>query len=79
MSAFNVVTKLDKFPIPQIDDLLDQLGEPVTLDLAAGYWQIKVDEASQEKTAFIILPTKVFLNLKWCYLGWRMTQQFCEE
>ena len=49
----NAVTKLDKFPI---DDLLDQLGKAryfTTLDLAAGYWQIRVAEESNEKTAFI--------------------------
>ena len=43
----NSVTKLDKFPLPRIDDLLDQLGQSqyfTTLDLAAGYWQVKVSE-----------------------------------
>jgi len=51
----NMVTKADKYPLPRIDDLLDQLGKAQyfsTLDLAAGYWQIRVDEDSQEKTAF---------------------------
>lgn len=46
---------LDVFPIPRIDDLLDQLGQCTIfsiLDLAAGYWQIKVHPDSQEKTAF---------------------------
>ena len=54
--ALNEVTKLDDFPIPCIDDLLHQLGEAhyfSTLDLTAGYWQIQVHKASQEKTAFV--------------------------
>ena len=36
----NSVTKGDTFPLPQIDDMLDQLGRSKffsTLDLAAGY------------------------------------------
>ena len=52
----NSVTKLDAYPLPRIDDLLDQLGSAryfTTLDLAAGYWQIRVTESSIEKTAFI--------------------------
>ena len=51
----NAVTTPDKFPLPRIDDLLDQLGKSryfTTLDLAAGYWQIRMDEKSVEKTAF---------------------------
>jgi len=53
--ALNSVTKPDPFPLPRIDDLLNQLGKSQyfsTLDLAAGYWQIKVDKESKEKTAF---------------------------
>ena len=52
----NAVTKADTFPLPRIDDLLDQLGKSKyfsTLDLAAGYWQIPVHPDSQEKTAFV--------------------------
>ena len=52
----NSVTKLDTFPLPRIDNLLDQLGNAkyfTTIDLAAGYWQIRVADDSIEKTAFI--------------------------
>ena len=52
----NAVTKPDRYPLPRIDDLLDQLGKShyfSTLDLASGYWQIRVHPRSTEKTAFI--------------------------
>ncbi len=51
----NSVTKADTFPLPRIDDLLNQLGAAryfSTLDLASGYWQIRMPPDSVEKTAF---------------------------
>lgn len=51
----NAVTKGTEFPIPRVDECLESLGGSVlfsTLDLAAGYWQVEVDEADREKTAF---------------------------
>eukprot|EP00731_Ephydatia_muelleri_P014418 Em0008g138a len=39
----NVVTQGDAYPMPRVDELLDQLGNSqymTTLDLARGYWQI---------------------------------------
>ena len=52
----NAVTKTDTYPLPRIDDLLDQLGHCQyfsTLDLASGYWQIRMSPESREKTAFV--------------------------
>ena len=52
----NSVTKPDVFLLPRIDDLLNKLCPAkyfTTLDLKLGYWQIKVDTTSQEKTTFV--------------------------
>ena len=63
--GINSITKSDQFPLPRIDGLLDQLGRAwyfSTLDLAAGYWQIRVDKSSREETAF--LHTVNYLNFE---------------
>ena len=51
----NSVTKKDAYPLPRVDDTLDTLGGTKffsTLDLASGYWQVEVEEADRQKTAF---------------------------
>ena len=51
----NQATKPDVFPLPRISDLLDQIGKAQffsTLDLASGYWQVRMHSDSQQKTAF---------------------------
>ena len=51
------VTKMDAFPFPRVDDILDMLTQTQyfsMLDLAAGQWQVHMGKALQEKTAFNI-------------------------
>ena len=51
----NAITKKDVYPLPRIDDILDALGKTgyfSSLDLAQGYWQVELDEESQQKSAF---------------------------
>jgi Reverse transcriptase (RNA-dependent DNA polymerase) len=49
------VTENDSYALPRLDDCLDSLGDAQyisTLEANCGYWQIDVNEADREKTAF---------------------------
>ena len=51
----NAASRTDAYPMPRIDDLVDQLGGArfiTTLDLSKGYWQVPVREEDRPKTAF---------------------------
>ncbi|KMQ86824.1 enzymatic polyprotein endonuclease reverse [Lasius niger] len=51
----NNLTISDSFPLPNITDILNQLGNAkyfTTLDLASGYHQIPMAEQDKKKTAF---------------------------
>ena len=51
----NKQTKVGQYPLPCIDDALDSLTGAryfCTLDLASGYWQLKVADEDIQKTAF---------------------------
>lgn len=52
----NDVTQKDVYPLPRTEEVLDELGKAQwfsKLDLKSGYWQIVVDPADRQKTAFI--------------------------
>ena len=54
--SVNKVTKQDKYPLPNIQEALDSFNGAkwfTTIDLASGYWQMKVAEEDIEKTAFV--------------------------
>jgi hypothetical protein len=53
----NKVTKVDPYPIPNMEAVLETLSGNhwfSKLDIKAMYWQVLMDEASKPKTAFVV-------------------------
>jgi hypothetical protein len=51
----NEVTRKDAYPLPRVDDTLDELKDAnfyTHLDLAAGFWQVIVRDEDVHMTAF---------------------------
>eukprot|EP00961_Rhodomonas_salina_P090950 1223993-Rhodomonas_salina.2 len=51
----NAITNEAKYPLPRIDDSLDNLGKAryySKIDLRSGYWQVRIEESDIPKTAF---------------------------
>lgn len=54
--ALNKITKMDSYPLPRMNDLLQNLAGKewcVAFDMRSGYWQIPVEKDTVEKLAFI--------------------------
>ena len=55
--CLNIHTKKDSYPLPRIQEVLESLvgaGHFLCLDLKLGFWQIKLEEASKQYTAFTV-------------------------
>ena len=53
----NAITRKEVYPLPLISETLDSLGGAKyfsSMDLASGYFQVALNEASIEKSAFIL-------------------------
>ena len=53
--ALNLLTVKDSYPLPYQTDLMDNISNAQyfsSLDLASGYWQIKLDDDAKAKSAF---------------------------
>ena len=54
----NDLTEKQSYPMPRLEDIWDLIGETKpkyfsTLDLASGFWQIRMDPATKHKASFV--------------------------
>ena len=66
----NEITRKDVYPIPDLMGILESMKDNIvftTLDLAAGYWQVEIEEKDKEKTAFVCDLSLFEFNA--CHLG----------
>ena len=68
--------KKDSYSLPRIQEMLESLvgaGHFSCLDLKLGFWQIKIEEVSEQYTAFTI-GNLGFFECKHMLLGYAMHQ-----
>lgn len=68
----NSVTVPDAFPLPRIDDCIDNIGAAkyiTKLDLLKGYWQVPLTERGSAISAFV--TPDAFLQYTWMAFGLR--------
>lgn len=56
MRKVNAVTKTDSFPLPRVDDCIDQVGSAKYVsrfDLLKGYWQVPLSARAREIASFV--------------------------
>jgi hypothetical protein len=73
----NKVTVKNKYPLPKIDDLFDQLKDVEIfskIDLKSGYHQVRIKEEDVSKTTF--RTRMVIMSSQWCHLGCQMHHLF---
>ncbi|KAL4104594.1 hypothetical protein QTP88_019888 [Uroleucon formosanum] len=72
----NELTIGDAYPIPRIDEILDQLGRSryyTTLDLVSGYHQVSIKAEDRKKQLFLL--TKATMSFGECHLGHLITDK----
>ena len=67
---FNNVTVEDAYPLPNAEELIDELSGSrwfSTSDLASGCWQVELDPIDREKTAFTLHGKELFHFKVMCF------------
>ena len=77
-------TKKDSYPLPQIQEALESLvgtGHFSCLDLKSRFWQIRMDEALKQYTAFTVGNLGFFecdrMPFGLCNVHWLLSNGLC--
>jgi hypothetical protein len=71
------VTVKNKYPLPRIDDLFDQLKDAKIfskIDLRSRYHQVRIKEKISARLS--LGQGMVIMSSQWCHLGCQMHQLF---